>query len=199
MADNITIKDGNTTDQVMATTEISSVHYPINIRKNNSEVDNYISSFAQDLADSNNENGNKDYSVTPGVFTFKPASSEVWHISRLMIYIRDTGSFDADKYGNNITLTNGIKIEIKQNGVVQRTLTNAQPIMSNSHWGKFCYDTNLSTYGTGDESLAVRWTITKAGTYIKLSDALVDTIEITLNDDLSGLVEHTFLFQGYKE
>lgn len=159
----------------------------------------YISEFAMDLTDGNNEDANKDYSVTPAEFVLAPPVGSVWNIARLLFFLEDFGSLDADKYGNGLVLTNGVTIQVKRGDTVLCNLTNSQPIKSNSHWKKFCFDVESSAYGTGNQTLGSRWTFAKSGSYIHLVGDLGDKIVVTLNDDFSGLVSHTFLFQGHKQ
>ena len=66
-------------------------------------------------------------------------------------------------------------------------------------WAKFCYDVDHENFGLGNEFLNVRWTFSKSGTYIQLNGENNDKLEIVVNDDLSGLVNHRFLVQGYIE
>lgn len=196
----VQVKDanGNILSMASKTHDKTGELIPYSARYPAGDVDSMLSNFAKDLADSDNENANKNYSVTPAKFTIAPPAGECWYVARVLVYIRDTGAFDADKYGNNITLTNGIALKTYRNGVEQNNLTNSQTVKANSHWGKYCYDTFLSTYGVGDQSLSARWTFTKAGVYIRLDGDENDSIEVELNDDFSGLVEHTFNFQGFK-
>lgn len=162
-------------------------------------VENLIDIFASDPADSDNEHANKDYSSVAANFEIAPPSNEKWQIARLLVFIQDTAPMDADRYGNNIVLTNGIILKTFRGATEKVNLTNDQPIKTNSQWGKFCYNTTLSTYGVGEENLAVRWTFLRAGSCIGLDGSKGDKIVITLNDDFSGLSEHTFLFEGFKD
>lgn len=194
----ITIKDGGGADIELAAELIDGVYYPVTCSCPNGEVDNYISEYAHDPADSNNEDANKNYASTAANFIIAPPAGEIWYISRLLVYIQDAGSFDSGGYGNGSALTNGIQIKVYRDAVEQIALTNSQPIKQNTHWAKFCFDISVSKFGSGDESLGVRWTFTNGGTFIRLDGDESDSIKVELNDDFSVLTSQTFLFQGYK-
>lgn len=163
-----------------------------------SSLDKYVNVFASDPADSDNTNANKDYSVTAANFVVAPPAGEKWVISRMIAYLRDGGSIDSGAYGNGITLTNGITMKVMRGAVEQLDMTAGDPVIINPDWTKLCYDATISNYGLGDETMAVRWTFSQSGMYIELDGDQSDKIQITFNDNLTGLNEHTFLFQGYK-
>ena len=140
-----------------------------------------------------------DYSSAQEIFYIQPPAATVYRLARMIVYIQDTGAFDADGYGNGSALTNGIVVHKRDDSGVIDNLTAGIPIKSNSQWGRLCFDTSLSTYGTGDESLAVRWTFTKAGQYLRLDGDSNERLEIVLDDSFLHLVDHTFLVQGYIE
>jgi len=52
-------------------------------------------------------------------------------------------------------------------------------------------------YGSGDNFLAGRWTFRKAGEPLLLLPG--NSFRVTVNDDLTGLVEHYFCIQGLVE
>lgn len=148
-----------------------------------------------------------DYSLTAERFYIQPALNQIYELSRMMIMIQDTGSFDADLYGNNIGLTNGINLEVKQGGPEGGVLIpmTPVPIMNNSQWGANCFDVDVKAWGDGDEVLVARWSFSKdvittnissniGG--ITLNGALRQCLVITLNDDFSSLNDHTFAIRG---
>lgn len=138
-----------------------------------------------------------DYSAQPQNFTFGPPSNETWIVSRLIIHIQDNGVLDSGKYGNNINLTKGISIQLVQQNRIYN-LTNGNPVFYNNDWGRFNYDLDLVDFGTGDQSINIRWTFSNSGTYIKLDGSKGERLQIVVNDDFTGLTDHTFNFQGYK-
>ena len=156
-----------------------------------------ISRYADDIGDGSGvDNAIGDYSITPKSFKIAPAVGETFSVERMIVYIRDTGSFDADKYGNNITLTNGITIRVKTDiGGADTThwdVTDNLPIKSNSGWKRLMHDELVSAYGIGDESVTYRYTFARDGSPIILEGDNGDELQIILNDNFTGLVEHCF-------
>jgi len=176
------------------------VEYPIISTRTKGLTDKYISIFAYDPEDSNRiDSGGKNYAVTAGVYQIAPPAGEIWQIARLVYYIEDVGSFDSGGFGNGAALTNGIILKVENATTVLNVLTAGLPIKKNTHWRRFCFDLEIDTFGLGNESMASRWSFFKSGAYLKLNGDNGEKITVTLNDDFSGIVSQTFLFQGFKE
>ena len=65
-----------------------------------------------------------------------------------------------------------------------------------AEWATYCHDLTAHTWGSGNDTLTVRWTFTKG---IGDDGVVLDpgeSIRVILNDDFSDLVAHKFLFQG---
>ena len=139
-----------------------------------------------------------DYSVAPTSFFIQPPPGQIFRIVRMLVYIEDSGSFDSGRYGNNIILVNGITVQSLIDS--QPHVLSAQlPVLINSHWNRLCYDFTVSSYGAGNETATGRWTFRKAGQSVRLIGDNNDRLEVILNDDFTGLADHTFLVQGYIE
>ncbi len=161
--------------------------------------------FADEVGDgSGNKDATGDYSAGGlGLteFAIKPGAGEHFHITRLIVTIADSGSFDSGAYGNNVTLTNRILVQ-KRTGSphgassLVQDLTDSAPIMTNTGWAAYCYDVTVFSFGQGDEVLSARWTFTRAGVTIELDGDNGDYLAVVLNDDLEGLEGHAFQFQG---
>ncbi|MHC4316827.1 MAG: hypothetical protein ACYSW3_30670 [Planctomycetota bacterium] len=134
-------------------------------------------------------------------FMIKPASDEVFVLTRMLIQVVDTTGMDADKYGNNITLTNGIHVLVTDGvGSTIMELTDPNnPIIANGDWGAFCYDVDVKTWGTGNNHLLARWTFAKSGEDVYLRGHRGEQLVVRLNDDFSGLIHHHFVVQGYSQ
>ena len=117
-------------------------------------------------------------------------------IHRLLVKVQDVGALDADKYGNGITLTNGIVLTLRDSSDAVVYTYTAAPVKSSGDWAGLCYDVQNLAFGTGDEILAVRWTFSRAGAPIKIDCDEGYYLNLALNDDLSGLTAHTFQLQG---
>lgn len=146
-----------------------------------------------------NVNANGDYSSTPVNFVFEcPAIKygrrvERVNIARMIIHYEDTGAFDADKYGNNITITNGVEIRQEKIGYTI-DMTAGRPVQTNAHWEEMTRQTHLSEYGTGNNFLTIEWNFEEGGREVLLIPG--EKIVVFLSDDFSGLVEQLFKIQG---
>ncbi len=168
---------------------------------NTAPVSKFLSKDSGEDQQNGNININEDYSDSGiGVTDFRiTAPTGYWvALYRMLVTVRDFGMFDSGSYGNGITLTNGIHFV---NGVGDGSrpdfiVSEGVPIKVNPDWGAYCYDTRLSSYGTGNEQLAARWTFAKAGRPAILDGDIGEFTAIRVNDDLSGLVGHYFNIQG---
>ena len=138
-----------------------------------------------------------NYAVTPLSLTFKQAEKEVVHIHRILIKVQDTGAFDADKYGNGITLTNGIRLYHRNSADEILEELTAYPVKTSGDWAGQCFDLNHFTFGTGDEIITVRWTFSKSGIPVILKLHEGEYLEIYLNDNFTGLTDHLFKIDGF--
>jgi len=127
-------------------------------------------------------------------------ATEDTRIERMMVEIEDTSGMAAADYGN-ITgnLSEGIQIKhFAKDGVTElHDFTSQASIVSNADWAKYCYDVDIKTWGNGNDFLFVRWTFRRAGTPIRLQ--VGEHFAVLLHDDFSGLIQHKFLVQGYRE
>ena len=147
-------------------------------------------------------NINGDYSdASEGVTDFKITAMPgfFYTINRILVSVRDSGSFDSGSYGNGITLINGINIinGATINGTpIEYNITEPHPIKVNPDWGTYCYDSNISSYGSGNEQLNARWTLAHSGRPVILDGDIEEYIAVRVNDDLSGLVGQWIQAQG---
>ncbi len=142
-----------------------------------------------------------DYSAgtgTPTAFKIVPPSTDLFTLSRVIVQIRDTGTIAAEEYGALPELSVGVVLRVMDAGGVVKDLTDGLPIKSNAAWGRVCYDIDISTFGTGDNFVECRWTFAKSGKFLELNGQAGEWLEAYLSDDLSGLVSHTFMVQGFR-
>jgi hypothetical protein len=88
-------------------------------------------------------------------------------------------------------------VETKGGTTTIDDLTEGFPIKSNGDWAGLCYDADVKSWrtgGAGDEFLVVRYTFTRMGGPITLASD--DQLAIDFSDDFTGLIKHTFMFQG---
>lgn len=116
-------------------------------------------------------------------------------IERMIVYVEDVGSMDSGDYGNGITLTNGVKLEVREdNDAVVRDMMAGLPVMHNTDWQGKCHDLILSSWGLGNEAYSVRWTFGKSKKSLILAPG--QKLSITLEDNFTGLEHHLFQVQG---
>lgn len=134
--------------------------------------------------------------VTPQTFSWSNTRNTDAHIHRMLILITDVGTFDSDLYGNGVVLTKGIPVYVRDAaGNVQYDLTDGNPIKTNAAWQGMCYDFNYNDIGTSTTNVgAIRWTFSASGYPLILRPGW--SIEVVVQDDLSGLTEHDFMIQG---
>lgn len=137
-----------------------------------------------------------DYSVTPEEFFIQPPSDRIYYITRMLVGIRDTGNFSASIYGAGSALTNGIKVQLKNDDGTWDILDPNLPVTTNAQWGYHCYDASYQSYGVGDNFLLVRWTFQRMGAWVELKGDNNDRLVVLANDDFTGLNEHYFTVQG---
>lgn len=143
-------------------------------------------------------NANGNY-VVDTEFSVAPDSHESFSIARMLVQVRDTGSFDAENYGNGIDLTGGgIKVCIMRKNSIVNDLTDGLRVQTNSDWGRVCYDTDVLTWGTGDELLVVRWTFEKSGAPILLRGSHSERLSAFFLGDFSDLVSQFLMAQGLR-
>jgi hypothetical protein len=146
-------------------------------------------------------NAVQDYSAAgSGVtrFWIAPGAGETYYVNRMLIQIEDAGTpgWSAAEYGSTTALTSGVVIQAQEGGTMVN-ITGAQPVKTNGGWGAHCFDIDHVNFGTGNEFLNVRWTFGKSGRPLKLVGDNGDFLEVLCGDDLTGLVGHRFVIQGY--
>lgn len=143
------------------------------------------------------------YSTTEGIFKVTPPAGTVYRIARVLVAIGDTSGMTQGVYGDFAgALTNGIVLEIHNGTTTILDITAGQPIKTNGEWGAACFDVDLKSWGGSpptNELVLARWTFSKAGQYLRIDGDASEEIRLRFNDDLRGLLNHTFFFQGYTE
>lgn len=179
-----------------------SIHYPMASQLNSGAVGQIFMRFADLNGDGTGTyNLIQDYSTVQDIASVAPGSGEVLRIERMIAFIRDGGQFLASGYGALGQLTNGIQVRVQDDGGTIVDLTAQETIVTNAGWGSYCgVDVDLKTWGSGDAFIIARWTFGKSGVPLRLDgDASNQRLEIVLNDDFTGLVNHAFNIQGYYE
>ena len=146
--------------------------------------------------------GDKDaignFLFAPIDYYIKPGPTEVYAIERVIIFIKDNGRMNTGGYGAGGLLENGITCQIQNDTEVLVDMTDGIPVRANGDWSRLCYDLQNHEWGTGHNVVVARWTLAKTGISGQL-DGRQDRnqkLVFRVNDDLRGLVEHTFQVQG---
>ena len=136
-----------------------------------------------------------NYALSPEEFSIG-CVGRIHVIHRIMVHYTDIGNILSNTYGCGITLTNGIEIECRDNDdSVLIDLLDGIPITDNDGWLHICYDFHaLATLGN-TKSFAARWTFAKSGSPLVLHSG--QKLVARLNDDFTGLLEHSMFVQGY--
>lgn len=139
---------------------------------------------------------NVNGSVTPQVFGVSPAllGARFAVLTRMVVLIEDSGNLAADNYGALSALTAGVRMTATIGGV-EASVDGGLPIKSNVHWARICYDMTEHSFGNGNNFISARCAFDGIGIPLTLKGA--DSFDITVNDNLTGLVEHHVLVQGY--
>jgi hypothetical protein len=138
-----------------------------------------------------------DYESAAEEFYIQPPVDTLYVIHRMIVHIEDGTQFAAGKYGAMDALTNGVSIKIKQlsPAIDLIDMCDGITIKTNAGWGAVCFDAEDSDYGTGATFLNVRWTYAKSGQPLVINEN--QKFVVGLNDDMSDLIAHTFMVQGY--
>jgi hypothetical protein len=145
------------------------------------------------------KNANGDYSSAAERFLITPPVGQTYFLNRMIIQVYDTTGMQAQEYGSLTSeLSNGIYLRVRDpSDAVKLDLTDGIPIVKNSDWGGLCYDVDVKTWGSGNEALVVRWTFANAGNPLVLPSGW--SLNVELNDNLDGLIEHLFIIQGWRD
>jgi hypothetical protein len=153
------------------------------------------------VGDGTNHLSNVNGSVTSVPFYVGP-SSNMWAVHRMIVMIEDNATFTADNYGGVSTLTNGVKMEIREGdaktGKLVTDLMDGEKVHSLVQWADHCYDMTEHTFGSGNNFAVVRWTFSNAGRPLVLDSRLNEKLVMLIDDDLSALVAHEAIIQGHE-
>ncbi len=115
-------------------------------------------------------------------------------IHRLIVTIEDTIGFTSVKYGTLAALTNGVSIKHKAVGGGTILDLTPQNIKNNGQWGLYNFYVDVKGWGAGNDILLARWTFQRMGAPISMK--VGETLVVTLSDNMTGLIQHSFVAQG---
>ena len=130
-----------------------------------------------------------DGSTTPVLYKVTCPVGETYELHRVIVTVRDTGSFDTGGFGNGSALTNGIQVLTNRptRAIVEKDKTLQLPIKRNSDWGAYMYDAEVHTFGTGDQVFHGRYTFDQDGEPLKLGPG--DSLIVSIRDDCTTVNE----------
>ena len=158
------------------------------------------------LTDDGTTTGTKDaignYSGAAEEFYIEPGPGQVFHIARLIVSIEDGSAFAVSEYGNmGAALTNGVKVEVRSGSHAAPTtvldLMDGLAVTTNGEWGCHNFDVANLDWGAGNQMLLARWTFSATDGELRIDGDAGERLSVILEDDLSALVHHRFLVQGY--
>lgn len=140
---------------------------------------------------------NGDHSSAEEILFYQPPINSLIEIHRLIIFMEDATGMRWDRYGSLAGgLTTGIVVRVSDDSGVQLDLTDGLPVKTNGHWRRSFFDGTISARGGGNDVFAARWSLFKSGEPVTLRcNHLHQRLEVVLNDNLTGLVSHTFQAQ----
>ena len=151
--------------------------------------------FFKRLSNGATANMSVNGSITPVVFSISPPVGEVWRIASWSLYIQDSGTFNAEKWGNGIVLTNGLMPRVDSNGTISDLLD--FPIINSGDLSSISDGVNHNAFGVGDEIMTAEWSFVDNGQYLRLTEN--DALQFVVNDDLTSLVKQYSMVKGYIE
>lgn len=141
-----------------------------------------------------------NYSGGATNFFIQPGSNEQYEISSLILTIYDAVTFEFSDYGAASGLTNGISIQLVQNGATT-DLTDQETIKNNFHVYTQFFPVQFLTLGPALDQFSIITALYDFKNHhnlkIVLNGVTNDRLQIVLNDNFSGLNDHRFHVKGY--
>ncbi len=139
-----------------------------------------------------------NYSASPVDFKYiRPKGSEGdLFISSLVIHLQSPVKINGQGYGASMfPLINGITLFNKnEEAIMLRNLTSDIPVKTNSDWNRYGGKTNVDPYTGGDYFFKATFRAVPPTEPLFLPPE--HSIGVTLNDDFTGLISHTFCIEG---
>lgn len=133
--------------------------------------------------------------TTPVKF-YRTAIRDMW-VANFLVSIEDSAATaTATTYGGLSALSNGLLVQVLEPDLstVYLDLLDGRPIKSNAGWGSRCHDLAIRDFGSGDDLIQVRWSFEDDSTAVYVPQGY--HFCVTVQDDLTGLTDHSFVIQG---
>jgi len=139
-----------------------------------------------------------NYATATPFFITPDAIEQRFIIHRVMTYIEDAETgITLATYGGDTALGTGIQLQVVRRYGQTFDLYDGSTVKSNADWARICYDVDISTFPAGNNYVHARWTFSRSGAPIVLNYG--DKLQFVMNDNLTALITHSFLIQGYIE
>lgn len=138
-----------------------------------------------------------DGSVTPVVFVVKPLPQQKGDMVRTICSMTDATDMDFSTFGGMPALTNGCVMRVNNGNGTYRNIGNFK---TNGDIARYSFDTNFyenKAISIRGFSARITWGSThKHGVIIRLDGAIGESLEMVIQDDLTGLVTMDWMVQG---
>lgn len=130
-------------------------------------------------------------------FYWRCPANQIWILQRLNFLMID-GAMSPTKFGGLAALGNGLKIEIldTDQATVLLDFLEGETIVKNADFALLAGVDDQITAAVGDDIFKVRWTLAKSGKPIRLTSQ--QYIQVTVQDDLTGLTSFRAMLQGFR-
>ena len=141
---------------------------------------------------------NADFTGNPTTFFIQPFPKTTIYINSFRAAISDNALFNQLDYGAIAGgVTNGVEITVRLDGNVIDSLEGRR-IKTNRDWVEVGFETQLTSFAGISQSLTVdNAFMQNFGAFLVLkSTGVPDRLSVTLSDNFSTLVGHTFIVRG---
>lgn len=138
-----------------------------------------------------------DYSVTPLSLKLIPDNTSLVELHGLKMNLRDTGTFTAGDFGSiNGGLTVGIRVYVRDgdDNILEELTT--LPVKNNADLASFA-TFRKNEFDTNDNVISIVWGIGSYGEPVKVDFSKGEYFEVYLNDNFTGLTDHSWIIYGY--
>jgi len=138
--------------------------------------------------------------ANPIIFRVTPVGMQagiIWHINRIIITMTDASAMDDAMFGGLTALTNGVLVRTTGSHV-----NNLFNVKSNGEFALRAYDASYASKApSGSYGFRVRSSFNgadKRGTPVRLAVDSADSLEVVIQDNLTGLVSFNIVAQGHR-
>lgn len=195
----VTILDATGTQVDFATVVIAGEHRVQHVITKIGAIGEFFRRHLDTAGDgTGTKNATGDYSSTATDFKVRPASGTIYVVQRVVILVGDGAAHVNDGYGALSALTNGILVEKYDHGspAVINSLHDGLPVKTNFDWARFAGNDVDVEYAGTNKHRVWDWRPTSP---IRLDGTSSQELRFRLNDDFTGLTEHYFVAEGFKE